>query len=82
MHTELKKIDAYRWKVPRSGSMRVPGIVYASADMIGRPDQKEPIRQVANEFLEQDQLTVAVLEPLPIGQSTETSRQGGSHGRH
>ena len=45
---ELKKIDDYRWKVPRSGNMRVPGIVYSSSAMINRPDQKEPIRQVAN----------------------------------
>ena len=44
----LKKIDDYRWEVPRSGSMRVPGIVYSSSDMINRPDQQEPLRQVAN----------------------------------
>jgi len=48
MNTDLKKIDDYHWKVPRRGSMRVPGIIYSSAAMINRPDQKEPIRQVVN----------------------------------
>jgi hypothetical protein len=30
----LNKIDAYRWEIPRSGEMRVPGVIYTSADMI------------------------------------------------
>jgi tRNA-splicing ligase RtcB (3'-phosphate/5'-hydroxy nucleic acid ligase) len=42
----LKKIDTYRWELPRSGDMRVPGIIYTS-DSMGKSD-KEPLKQVAN----------------------------------
>ena len=48
MNYNLKKIDDYHWKVPRIGSMRVPGIVYSTEAMIKRPGQAEPIKQVAN----------------------------------
>lgn len=45
---ETKKIDEYRWEVPKTGSMRVPGIVYATESMLKDSDQKEPLKQVAN----------------------------------
>ena len=45
---QLRQIDTYRWEIPMTGSMRVPGIVYASADMLKGSDQKEPLKQVAN----------------------------------
>jgi len=45
---ELKKLDAYRWELPRSGNMRVPGIIYATASMLAGADQSEPLKQVAN----------------------------------
>jgi tRNA-splicing ligase RtcB len=45
---ETKKIDEYRWEVPKTGAMRVPGIVYASESMLKDSDQKEPLKQVAN----------------------------------
>ena len=44
----LKKLDAYHWELPRTGNMRVPGIVYATASMLERADQSEPLKQVAN----------------------------------
>lgn len=44
----LKRLDAYHWELPRSGNMRVPGIVYATASMLERADQSEPLKQVAN----------------------------------
>ena len=28
---DLKKIDDYRWELPKTGAMRVHGIVYASS---------------------------------------------------
>ncbi len=43
---ELEKIDEYRWRVPRTGKMRVDGIVYASRKMLAHPDQAP--QQVAN----------------------------------
>jgi tRNA-splicing ligase RtcB len=45
---QLRQIDTYRWEIPMAGAMRVPGIVYASADMLKGSDQKEPLKQVAN----------------------------------
>ena len=44
----LKKLDSYHWELPRTGNMRVPGIVYATASMLERADQSEPLKQVAN----------------------------------
>ncbi len=45
---ELKQIDDYRWEVPKTGKMLVPGIVYSSADLLKAPKQEEPLKQVAN----------------------------------
>jgi len=48
MPIELKKIDKYRWEVPKTGKMRVPGIIYASESMLKGEKQNEPLKQVAN----------------------------------
>jgi tRNA-splicing ligase RtcB len=45
---ELKKIDQYQWKLPRSGNMRVPGMVFADDNMMAGGEQNEPLKQVAN----------------------------------
>jgi tRNA-splicing ligase RtcB len=45
---ELKKIDEYRWEIPMSGGMRVPGVIYASEQLMGEKGLDESIRQVAN----------------------------------
>lgn len=45
---ELTQIDDYRWEVPRSRAMRVPGRIYADAQMVAETGQKEPLQQVAN----------------------------------
>ncbi len=45
---ELKKIDEYRWELPKTGDMRVPGIIYTSASMLKIERQEEPLQQVAN----------------------------------
>ncbi|PID73089.1 MAG: RNA-splicing ligase RtcB, partial [Desulfobacterales bacterium] len=44
----LRKIDDYRWEVPQTGAMRVPGMVYSSDAMLKSGDQREPLKQVAN----------------------------------
>ena len=44
----LKKIDKYRWEVPKTGMMRVPGIIYSSEAMLKGGTQQEPLKQVAN----------------------------------
>ncbi len=48
MTTNIKKIDKYRWEVPKTGAMRVPGIIYATESMLAASPQKEPLKQVAN----------------------------------
>ena len=45
---KLKQIDKYRWELPKTGAMRVPGIVYATDTMLKDADQQEPLKQVAN----------------------------------
>ncbi len=45
---ELKQIDKYRWELAKTGSMRVPGIVYATDEMLKGEQQNEPLKQVAN----------------------------------
>ncbi|MES9846162.1 MAG: insulinase family protein, partial [Candidatus Sedimenticola sp. 6PFRAG5] len=43
----------------------------------------EQVQAVANKYLNKDQLTVTVLEPLPISneQAAKAAMQGGGHGR-
>ena len=48
MTIELKRIDKYRWEVPKTGEMRVPGIIYATEQMLKGEKQNEPLKQVAN----------------------------------
>jgi tRNA-splicing ligase RtcB len=48
MTLKIKKIDKYRWEVPKTGSMRVPGMVYATESMLKGDAQNEPLKQVAN----------------------------------
>jgi len=45
---ELRKLDNYRWEVPKTGQMRVPGIIYAGESMLESIKQEEAVKQVAN----------------------------------
>ncbi|MBI2070705.1 MAG: RtcB family protein [Elusimicrobia bacterium] len=44
----LKKIDEFRWELPRQGAMRVPGIIYASESMLPKILTDKASEQVAN----------------------------------
>ncbi len=46
----LKKIDDYRWEIPREyrPGMRVPGLIYASEDMLESIRQEQAAEQVVN----------------------------------
>jgi len=44
----MERLDAYRWRIPPSGNMRVPGIIYSSEGMMGGIGSDESPRQVAN----------------------------------
>ena len=48
MVTNLKQIDEYRWELPKTGNMKVPGRIICSASMIGKTAGEEPLKQVAN----------------------------------
>jgi len=45
---DIKQIDKYRWEVPKTGAMRVPGLVYSTESMLKGSKQNEPLKQVAN----------------------------------
>ncbi|WP_025324519.1 RtcB family protein [Deferrisoma camini] len=46
--SELRRIDEYRWEIPRQGTMRVPGVIYASEEMIGHIRSERAPEQVRN----------------------------------
>jgi tRNA-splicing ligase RtcB len=46
MHVE--PIDAFRWRIPRHGGMRVDGIVYADARMMAGLRDEQSLQQVCN----------------------------------
>jgi len=48
--TQFKQVDATTWLIPPKGNMRVPAIIYASADLMQTMDQKvyEQITNVAS----------------------------------
>lgn len=48
MGIKLRQLDKYRWELPQTGEMKVPGMVYTTREMQNTPDQNEPLKQVAN----------------------------------
>jgi len=44
----LEKIDDYRWLIPKTGGMRVPGLIYSSSKMLEDIQLDRSPRQVAN----------------------------------
>ena len=45
---KVQRIDANRWRIPRSGGMEVDGLVYASARMMDEIRRDQSLQQVAN----------------------------------
>ncbi len=45
---ELIQITPYKWELPKTGKMRVPGFIYAERDMLVGKEHNEPLKQVAN----------------------------------
>ncbi|MBW2528798.1 MAG: RtcB family protein [Deltaproteobacteria bacterium] len=45
---KLQQIDEFRWRIPREGSMRVPGLVFASEQMVAELRRDSSTTQVAN----------------------------------
>src|SRR5688572_7490785 len=48
MKTPFERIDAWRWRIPARGGMRVPGLVYASEAMIDDIAKEKSPEQVIN----------------------------------
>jgi len=48
MKENLEKIDAYRWRIPKSGRMRVPGLVFANRELLRRIQEDQSLKQVAH----------------------------------
>jgi tRNA-splicing ligase RtcB (3'-phosphate/5'-hydroxy nucleic acid ligase) len=48
MSTKLQQIDAFRWRIPREGRMRVDGIVYADERLMRDLRTDESLQQVRN----------------------------------
>jgi len=44
----LEKIDNYRWRLPKEGGMRVPGIVYADEKLLVDIKKEQALNQVKN----------------------------------
>ena len=44
----LEPLDPYRWQIPKTGKMRVPGIIYTDASGITALHQDGSLQQVAN----------------------------------
>ena len=45
---KIERLDANRWRIPRSGGMRVDGVVYASEAMMRELRDDPALAQVAN----------------------------------
>lgn len=44
----IQQLDAYRWRIPRQGQMRVDGLVFASAALMQAIRDDQSLQQVAN----------------------------------
>ena len=44
----FRKIDDYRWELPKTGAMRVPGLLFASEGMLEKFEREKVAEQVAN----------------------------------
>jgi tRNA-splicing ligase RtcB (3'-phosphate/5'-hydroxy nucleic acid ligase) len=45
---KVQRIDDYRWRLPRTGQMRVDGLIFASAAMMRDLQEDQSLQQVAN----------------------------------
>ena len=45
---EVEQLDAVRWRIPRSGGMRVDGLVYADDRLMAEIRHDQSLQQVVN----------------------------------
>jgi tRNA-splicing ligase RtcB len=45
---KIRKVDEFRWRIPKEGKMRVDGLVYASESLVNSLRNDPALEQVAN----------------------------------
>ncbi len=48
VNTKIKKLDEYRWLLPKTGPMRVPGLIFSNEGLIKNLQKDQSLVQVAN----------------------------------
>jgi tRNA-splicing ligase RtcB len=48
MTPKLEKLDDYRWLIPKTGSMRVPGLIFSNSRLMKALKEDQSLSQVAN----------------------------------
>jgi tRNA-splicing ligase RtcB len=48
MSVTIERLDAYRWRIPRTGGMHVDGLVFADARLIDDIREDQSLEQVRN----------------------------------
>src|SRR3990172_2280754 len=81
---DIEQIDANRWRLPKSGGMRVDGIVYADETMIRELGDDQSLQQVRNVAHLPGIVGASLAMPdihwgygFPIGGVAATSAEGG-----
>ena len=44
----IERIDAYRWRVPKRGAMRIEGLIFADESLMRDLEGDAAVQQVAN----------------------------------
>lgn len=45
---EFKKVNEFVWQIPKTGAMKVPGVVYASEKLMGKIKEDKTLTQLKN----------------------------------
>ncbi|MBW1818407.1 MAG: RtcB family protein [Deltaproteobacteria bacterium] len=48
MGISIEKLDDYRWLIPKTGPMRVPGLIFSSTELMAASKADQSLTQVAN----------------------------------
>ena len=48
MDSAIKKIDEWRWLIPKTGAMRVPGLIFSSPELLPDIKEDQSLKQVMN----------------------------------
>ncbi|MBI5438749.1 MAG: insulinase family protein [Nitrosomonadales bacterium] len=81
---EVYKLDSLFYQAMQIGQMESIGLPHRAIQVMLEKLQAvtaEQVRQAAEEFLQDDSLTVAVLDPQPLSGKPKHPLQGASHGR-